>query len=85
MQKSGKLESFIKELQKYLISRISPYDFIDGKPEYKCNINDKWTNFYKFCELKGYDWEEVVLMINEYSGLDCDCECWILNSVEVPD
>ena len=81
----AKFEEFLRALQNYLREQLTPYDYLDGRPFYRCDYQGKWENFADYCDYRGYDWHEVIEMINEYSGLNIECECWVLNSVEVPD
>ncbi|MEE4602682.1 MAG: hypothetical protein V2J65_15485 [Desulfobacteraceae bacterium] len=83
-----KFENFLRELQKYLKTRLALKKRPGITPLWSCEITayehyNQLDNLKEFCKQRNYKWEEVKMMIDEYYCCDCHCDCHILQAIEI--
>ena len=84
----SKFEDLLRELQKYLRIKLVLKKRSGITPLWSCvNVGydhfEMLDNLKDFCSQNNYVWEEVKMMIDEYYGCDCHCDCHILQAMEV--
>ena len=85
----SKFEDFLRKLQKYLKTRLVLKKRPGITPLWSCACgpgtehHDQLDNLRDFCGQHNYKWEEVKMMIDEYYGCDCHCDCHILQATEM--
>lgn len=87
-----KFKEFILELQDYLKTKLTPVDDGNGNIYWTCEQDhtnpgdcDAFRNCGDFCKMKKLNHEEIMDMIDEYSGEDHFCECDYVNHLNVDD
>ncbi|WP_319408729.1 hypothetical protein [uncultured Desulfosarcina sp.] len=84
----GKFEDFLRELHEFLKNKLVLIKRPGITPLWSC-VNagyghfDRLDNLKALCEQHHYNWKEVKMMIDEYYGCDCHCDCHILQAVEI--
>jgi hypothetical protein len=84
-----KFEDFLRALNKYLKKRLFLKKRPGITPFWSCVRGydpvhfNKLINFKDFCKQHNYNWEEVKMMIDEYYGCDCHCDCHIMQAMEI--
>ena len=80
-------EDLLRELQKYLRIKLEKKKRSGITPLCLCvNVGydhfEMLDNLKDFCSQNNYVLEEVEMMIDEYYGCDCHCDCHILQAME---
>ena len=83
----NKFEDFLRELKDYLKTKLILKKRPGIAPFWSCiadkiEHHDQLDNLREFCVLHNFEWEEIKLMIDEYYGYDCHCDCHILQAME---
>jgi len=83
----SKFRKLLRELREYLKSKLILKKRPNITPFWSCidqNIehHNQFDNLREFCEKHDCNWEEVKLMIEEYYGDECNCDCHILQAIE---
>ena len=83
----SKFENFLTELRKYLKSKLILKKRPNIKPFWSCipknfEHQNQFDHLKEFCNKHHCNWEEVKLMIEEYYGGKCNCDCYILQAIE---
>jgi len=83
----NKFEDFLRELKEYLKTKLILKKRPGITPLWSCIAEgyehyDQLDNLIEFCVLHNFEWEEIKLMIDEYYGYDCHCDCHILQAME---
>ena len=87
-----KFESFLLELINYLKKNLVACQDPDGQILYKCaenhvpndpNYTEPFARLANFCKEKKLNIQEVIDMIDEYTGEEYDCECMLLRDKEI--
>jgi hypothetical protein len=87
-----KFESFLLELINYLKRNLVSYKQQGGKISYKCaknhvpndpNYTEPFVRLANFCKEKKLNIQEVLDMIDEYTGEVYDCECMLLRDERI--
>jgi len=84
----SKFEEFLRQLHKYLKIKLVLKKRPGITPFWSCvghafEHDDQLDNMKDFCKQHNYSWEEVKMMIDEYYGCDCHCDCHILQAMEI--
>ena len=86
-----KFESFLLELIDYLKATLVPIENPDGQISYTCTKDDDNDPDYmepfervaNFCIEKNLNPHEVIDMIDEYTGDQYNCECYLLEDEKI--
>jgi hypothetical protein len=86
-----KFESLLLELIDYLKATLVPIEDPDGQISYTCtkdNYNDPdymepFKRVANFCIEKNLNPHEVIDMIDEYTGDQYNCECYLLEDKKI--
>ena len=87
------LEKFIRDLQKFLKTKLEPCENAMGVIDYwTCGMDhfmlppdyEPLRYFMSFCKRRKVDWMDMRDLIAEYSGNDfIVCDCYLVNTVSV--